>query len=117
MELSQLKSEQLEAYLDSLTPKGAEFLVRQVERDRLKGGSNFPHEVILAKARAVLQRSNAAVSGLPDAEEWFCKPFQDLLTDNALYLLGDIYLHYLDDKTRAMETYEILILDHEGSTR
>ena len=83
MELSQLKSEQLEAYLDSLTPKGAEFLVRQVERDRLKGGSNFPHEVILAKARAVLQRSNATVSGLPDAEEWFCKPFQDLLTDDA----------------------------------
>ena len=83
MELSQLKSEQLEAYLDSLTPKGAEFLVRQVERDRLKGGSNFPHEVILAKARAVLQRSKSKVSGLPDAEEWFCRPFQDLLTDDA----------------------------------
>lgn len=82
MELSQLKSEQLEAYLDSLTPKGAEFLVRQVERDRLRGGSTFPHETVLAKARAVLQESNSANEGQPDAEEWFCRPFQDLLTDD-----------------------------------
>ena len=41
---------------------------------------------------------------------------QDLLTDNALYMLGDVYLNYLHDEALAMEAYEKLILEHQGST-
>lgn len=82
MEISHLKSEQLEAFLDSLTPKAAEFLVREVERDRLKGGNTFPHEAVLAKARAVLKDADASPDDPEGPEEWFSKPFEDLLTDH-----------------------------------
>ena len=39
----------------------------------------------------------------------------DLLCDNALFALGDIYENRLDDKDKAYEYYKQLIFDHPGS--
>lgn len=54
------------------------------------------------------------------AVEWLTKITddfsEDLLADNALYLLGDLYLNYLKDEEKAKATYEKLILEHQGST-
>lgn len=54
------------------------------------------------------------------AAEWLNKITdefsEDLLADNALYLLGDLYLNYLKDEEKAKATYEKLILEHQGST-
>lgn len=40
----------------------------------------------------------------------------DLLTDNALYLLGNVYLNYLKDEAQAEQVFERLILEQQGST-
>ncbi|MCP4122067.1 MAG: tetratricopeptide repeat protein [Bacteroidetes bacterium] len=54
------------------------------------------------------------------AVEWLNKIVDgfnhDLLTDNALYLLGDVYMNYLKDEDKAREAFESLILNHQGST-
>lgn len=81
MRLSQLKADQLDAYLTGLTPKAAETLMREVERDRLKGGSSFPHEFVLEKARAVLQRNDGSCDRIGSPRRVFCQPFEDLLVD------------------------------------
>ncbi len=59
------------------------------------------------------QKYEEAVSWLKKIIEEFN---HDLLTDNALYLLGNIYNDYLDDKENAKLTYEKLILEQHGST-
>ena len=81
MRLSQLKADQLDAYLTGLTPKAAETLMREVERDRLRGGNGFPHEFVLEKARAVLQKNDASCDRIGSPRRVFCQPFEDLLVD------------------------------------
>ena len=55
-----------------------------------------------------------------EATEWLIKIVsehkEDLLADNALYLLAGIYKDYLKDEVKAKATYEQLILEHQGST-
>ena len=55
-----------------------------------------------------------------EATEWLIKIIedfnQDLLTDNALYLIGNIYYDFLNDEDKAKQSYERLILEHQGST-
>ena len=86
MNLNQLKSEQLEAYLAALTPKAAEFLIREVERDRLKGGNAFPHELVLEKAREIVRKAEVSCTRLSSAQRMFCKPFEGLLVDRTTEL-------------------------------
>jgi hypothetical protein len=81
MDLNQLKSEQLDAYLASLTPKAAEFLIREVERDRLKGGNAFPHDLVLRKAREVVKKANQDCARFASPQRVFCHPFEGLLVD------------------------------------
>ena len=81
MDLSQLKSEQLEAYLSALTPKAAEFLVREVERDRLNGGTSYPHDLVLEKAREILKQANRQCSRLASPQRVFCQPFEAMLVN------------------------------------
>ncbi len=83
MNLSQLKTDQLEAYLASLTPKAAAFLVREVERDRLRGGNAFPHDFILAHARRLLQSADEDIWRPATPLRVFCLPFEDLLCDHS----------------------------------
>ncbi len=81
MNLSSLKTEQLEAYLSSLTPAAARFLIREVELDRLRGGESFPHDLILTYARNVLVDQEDQVERVGSPLRLFCRPFEDLLVD------------------------------------
>jgi len=81
MRLSDLKAEQLEAYLDSLTPQAAAFLVREVERDRLNGGTSFPHDFVLTRARELLANDAIVSERHVTPQRVFCLPFEDLLLD------------------------------------
>lgn len=83
MKLNQLKTEQLDKYFDTLTPKAAEFLTRQVERDRLKGGKEFPHALVLERARDVLRQNNVVCERMGSPQREFCRPFEDLLVDRS----------------------------------
>jgi hypothetical protein len=78
MQVSQLKAGQLDAYLDSLTPKAAAFLIREVERDKLKGGSAYPHDLILQRVRALVHDT---VERFASPVRVFCAPFEDMLVD------------------------------------
>lgn len=40
---------------------------------------------------------------------------EDILADNALFLLGEIYQKYLDQPDKAMEYYKIIITDYTNS--
>ena len=81
MDLNQLKAEQLDAYLAALTPKAAAFLIREVERDRLKGGNAFPHDLVLGKAREVIRNAHKECVRLASPQRVFCQPFEGLLVD------------------------------------
>lgn len=84
MVLKQLKSEQLDAYLAALTPRAAEFLIREVELDRLKGGNAFPHEIVLERAREVLKQTSTKTKRIASPQRVFSQPFQALLVDRTL---------------------------------
>ena len=81
MNLSSLKTEQLEAYLSSLTPAAARFLIREVELDRLRGGESFPHDLILTYARNALIDQEDQGERVGSPLRLFCSPFEDLLVD------------------------------------
>lgn len=40
---------------------------------------------------------------------------EDILADNAAFMLGDIYQNYLMDKEKAMKYYKLIITDYSGS--
>lgn len=54
------------------------------------------------------------------AVEWLNKIVnnhgEELLADNALYKLGNLYLNYLKEEAKAKDTFEKIILEHQGST-
>lgn len=83
MQLSQLKADQLGAFLASLTPKAAAFLVREVERDKLRGGDAYPHDFVLSKARVLLRECGEVVARPLTPTRVFCMPFEDLLVDTS----------------------------------
>lgn len=81
MKLNQLKSDQLEAYLTALTPKAAEFLIREVERDRLRGGNSYPHSLVLERARQVIRNADRRCDRFPTPQRVFCTPLEGLLVN------------------------------------
>ena len=40
---------------------------------------------------------------------------EDILADDALFQLGDIYEHHLNDKEKAAEYYKTILFDYKGS--
>ncbi|MFN8266965.1 MAG: tetratricopeptide repeat protein, partial [Chitinophagales bacterium] len=49
-------------------------------------------------------------------EEIVAQHSDDLLADNALFYLGDLYQKYLKDEEKAKTYYEKIILDYKDST-
>lgn len=78
-----LKTAQFEAYLSSLTPAAARFLVREVELDRLKGGKAFAHDMVMEYARKAIFREGQSFDRVGSPLRIFCQPFEDLLVDNS----------------------------------
>lgn len=81
--LSGMKGEELESYLSSLTPAAARFLIREVELDRLKGGSAFAHDIVLKYARKAIFNEGDKFNRIGSPLRVFCDPFEDLLVDNS----------------------------------
>jgi len=81
MGLSKLKSDRLGEYLNTLTPTTAAFLIREVERDRLRGGRSMPHDLILERAREVIRQAGIKVGRHVSLQRMFCEPFTGLLAD------------------------------------
>ena len=71
-------------------------------------------EVMLKKAYAMqLQgRWNEAIQHLEDLLKYYS---DDILADDALFQLGDIYENHLLDKEKASEYYRKILFEHKGS--
>lgn len=71
-------------------------------------------EVLLKKAYAMqLQgRWNEAINYLEELLKYYS---DDILADDALFQLGDIYENRLMDGEKAMEYYRMILFDHKGS--
>lgn len=76
--MAKSRDKELEAFLRNLPGKSAGDLARMVERDRLSGAGQFPHEAILASLRPTLRK--AGVERTPTPLRLFCNVFQDLLS-------------------------------------
>ncbi len=82
IDMNSIKVEQFEAYLSSLTPAAARFLVREVELDRLKGGKAFAHDIVMKYARKAIFQDGQRFDRVGSPLRIFCEPFEDLLVDN-----------------------------------
>lgn len=72
----------LSGFLGTLPDAMAARLARAVELDRLSGGTGLPHDTILDALRPQM-RLGPKNSRTPTPLRLFCKPFEDLLVDQA----------------------------------
>lgn len=79
--LNLAKKDQLEVFLSQVKDHELEKLVDAVERDRMVGGQELPHETLLDLMRPALREKEFS-SRVPTPERLFCVAFEDLL--NAL---------------------------------
>ena len=80
---------------------------------------NFPYhslsdEIFLKKAKVELSQGNIekAIGFLEKIMKYHS---EDILADDALFLLGDIYQNKLLDKEKASEVYKRILFDYKGS--
>lgn len=81
--------------------------------------STYPYhslgdEILLRKARAMVQQGDWQKS-IAFLEELLKYHKEDILADDALFLLGDIYENHLNDKETASEFYKKILFDYKGS--
>ena len=71
-------------------------------------------EILLKKARAMQLQGkwSEAVKNLEDIIKYHG---EDILADDALFQLGDIYQNHLFDNEKAVEYYRQILFDHKGS--
>ena len=82
--------------------------------DRVYPGNNMVNDILMAKARIMIQKNDyaGAVIALKKIAE---DGKFDLWADDAVFLLGDIYEKHLDDKKQAQTYYEKIITDYASS--
>jgi len=73
------KSQKLKAFLEKLPDHLVDQLTQTVERDKLTGGSDMPHELLLQGLRTALAEGEHAVNRTPTPMRMFCMPVEDLL--------------------------------------
>jgi len=73
------KQEKLKGFLATLPPKVLSPLAMAVERDRLMGRSDLPHDMIMEGLRPALRRAEAKPQRVPTPLRLFCVPFEDLI--------------------------------------
>ena len=71
-------------------------------------------EILLKKAYALQLKGqwNLAIQNLEKIVKYHA---QDILADDALFQLGDIYQNHLMDNVKAAEFYRIILFEHKGS--
>ncbi|HEY1961918.1 MAG TPA: hypothetical protein VGG69_05840 [Rhizomicrobium sp.] len=80
---SREKTELLRSFLGSLPVSIATRVARAVEVDKLNNGRVLPHELILESLRPTLRTSADHATRTPTPLRVFCRPFEDLLTNEA----------------------------------
>jgi len=73
------KSQKLKAFLERLPDHLVQQLTQAVERDRLSGGSELPHDLLLAGLRTSFTDNQRQVNRTPTPMRVFCMPVEDLL--------------------------------------
>ncbi len=73
--------QKLAIYLAQLPPPAVIKLASGLEREKLRGTTGLPYELILSGLRPLLARFQGERPGMPDALRQFCYPFEDLLVD------------------------------------
>ena len=71
-------------------------------------------DILIKRAKIAVRKEN-----FPVAVELLTKLISnygdDILADNALFMLGNIYEHYIYDLDKAKEAYKTILFDHKGS--
>jgi hypothetical protein len=73
------KSEKLRAFLEKLPEDTLERLTQAVELDKLSGGSELPHGLLLEGLRPSIATSERHLDRTPTPMRMFCMPLEDLL--------------------------------------
>lgn len=71
--------QKLAIYLAQLPPPAVIKLASGLEREKLRGTTGLPYDMILSGLRPILARFQGERPGTPDALRQFCNPFEDLL--------------------------------------
>ena len=74
--------QRLASYLAQLPPPTALKLASGLEREKLRGNTGLPYEMILSGLRPLLASFRGKRPGAPDPLRQFCQPFEDLLIDD-----------------------------------
>ena len=71
-------------------------------------------DILIKRAKIAVRKEN-----FPAAVELLTKLISnygdDILADNALFMLGNIYEHYIYDLDKAKEAYKTILFNHKGS--
>ena len=81
MEIDTQIQDKLTERFSCLTPQAATALLREVERDKLRGGNTYPHEFVCAKLIQIMVDHRVTVMRLGTPETLFCAPFNIFLVD------------------------------------
>jgi len=71
-------------------------------------------DILMAKARILIQQKDY-VGAVPLLKKIVAEHPNDLWADDAIFMLGDIYDNYLNDKEQAKGYYQKIITDYPGS--
>lgn len=74
--------ERLNEFLSRLTPGTAAKLAAGLEREKMRGGTGLPYDLILSSIRPLLGKKDGPRPGVPSVLRQFCLPFEDLLVDD-----------------------------------
>jgi tetratricopeptide (TPR) repeat protein len=77
-------------------------------------GNSLSDDILMAKARILIQQKNYADAIVPLKKIVTDHPF-NLWADDAVYMLGDIYENHLNNKDQAKIYYQKIITDYPGS--
>ncbi len=77
-------------------------------------GNSLSDDILMAKARILIQQKNYADAIVPLKKIFDEHPF-DLWADDAVFMLGDIYENHLNNKDQAKVFYQKIITDYPGS--
>jgi len=82
--------------------------------DRKYPGNSLTDDILMAKARLLIQQKEYAAA-VPLLKEIANEHSFDLWADDAVFMLGDIYENHLSDKEQAKVYYQKIISDYAGS--
>ncbi len=81
MKIDTEKQDKLSERLASLSAEAAIALMREVERDKLRGEDTYPHDFVCSQLRKTIEETGLKVDRLGSPRRLFCEPFEVFLVD------------------------------------